>query len=102
MEQIKHVWDGNLAASHAMRQAKIDVVAAYPITPSTPIVQNYSQFVADGDVEGEFVMVESEHSAMSACVGAAAAGGRVATATSSQGYALMVEVLYQASGMRLQ
>lgn len=97
----REVWDGNTAASHAMRQAQIDVVAAYPITPSTPIVQNYSQFVADGDVEGEFVMVESEHSAMSACIGAAAAGGRVATATSSQGYALMIEVLYQASGMRL-
>ncbi|MCV6608862.1 MAG: 2-oxoacid:ferredoxin oxidoreductase subunit alpha [Campylobacterales bacterium] len=101
MEQKRIVWDGNMAASQAMRQAKIDVVAAYPITPSTPVVQNYSQFEADGDVEGEFVMVESEHSAMSACVGAAAAGGRVATATSSQGYALMVEVLYQASGMRL-
>lgn len=102
MEQKRVVWDGNMAASQAMRQAKIDVVAAYPITPSTPIVQNYSQFVADGTVhDGEFVMVESEHSAMSACVGAAAGGGRVATATSSQGYALMVEVLYQASGMRL-
>jgi len=97
----KEVWDGNMAAAHALRQAEVDVVAAYPITPSTPIVQNYAQFLADGYVDGEFVMVESEHSAMSACVGAAAAGGRVATATSSQGYALMVEVLYQASGMRL-
>jgi len=97
----KEVWDGNTAASHALRQAQVDVVAAYPITPSTPIVQNYAQFLADGYVDGEFVMVESEHSAMSACVGASAAGGRVATATSSQGYALMVEVLYQASGMRL-
>ncbi len=97
----KEVWDGNTAAAHALRQAQIDVVAAYPITPSTPIVQTYAQFLADGYVDGEFVKVESEHSAMSACVGAAAAGGRVATATSSQGYALMVEVLYQASGMRL-
>ncbi|PAF48083.1 2-ketoisovalerate ferredoxin oxidoreductase [Helicobacter sp. 12S02634-8] len=95
------VWDGNMAASHALRQAQIDVVAAYPITPSTPIVQNYGSFVSNGYVDGEFVMVESEHAAMSACVGAAAAGGRVATATSSQGFALMVEVLYQASGMRL-
>jgi pyruvate ferredoxin oxidoreductase alpha subunit len=95
------VWDGNMASSQAMRQAQIDVVAAYPITPSTPIVQNYSQFLADGYVDGEFVMVESEHGAMSGCVGAAAAGGRVATATSSQGFALMSEVLYQASGMRL-
>jgi pyruvate ferredoxin oxidoreductase alpha subunit len=96
------VWDGNMAAAQAMRQAQVDVVAAYPITPSTPIVENYSKFVADDAVnKGQFVMVESEHSAMSACVGASAAGGRVATATSSQGYALMVEVLYQASGMRL-
>lgn len=95
------VWDGNMAASHAMRQAQIDVVAAYPITPSTPIVQNYGTFMGNGYIDGEFVMVESEHAAMSACVGAAAAGGRVATATSSQGFALMVEVLYQASGMRL-
>jgi pyruvate ferredoxin oxidoreductase alpha subunit len=95
------VWDGNMASSQAMRQAQIDVVAAYPITPSTPIVQNYSKFLADGYIDGEFVMVESEHAAMSGCVGAAAAGGRVATATSSQGFALMCEVLYQASGMRL-
>jgi len=95
------VWDGNYAASQALRQAQVDVVAAYPITPSTPIVENYGTYVANGYVDGEFVMVESEHGAMSACVGAAAAGGRVATATSSQGFALMVEVLYQASGMRL-
>ena len=95
------VWDGNYAASQALRQAQVDVVAAYPITPSTPIVENYGAYVANGYVDGEFVMVESEHAAMSGCVGAAAAGGRVATATSSQGFALMVEVLYQASGMRL-
>ncbi len=95
------VWDGNMAASQALRQAQVDVVAAYPITPSTPIVQNYGTFVSNGYIDGEFVMVESEHAAMSGCVGAAAAGGRVATATSSQGFALMIEVLYQASGMRL-
>ncbi len=95
------VWDGNFAAANALRQAQVDVVAAYPITPSTPIVEGYGKFVADGYVDGEFVMVESEHAAMSGCVGAAAAGGRVATATSSQGFALMAEVLYQASGMRL-
>ena len=95
------VWDGNYAASQALRQAQIDVVAAYPITPSTPIVEGYGSYVANGYVDGEFVMVESEHAAMSGCIGAAAAGGRVATATSSQGFALMVEVLYQASGMRL-
>ena len=95
------VWDGNYAASQALRQAQIDVVAAYPITPSTPIVEGYGSYVANGYIDGEFVMVESEHAAMSGCVGAAAAGGRVATATSSQGFALMSEVLYQASGMRL-
>ncbi len=95
------VWDGNFAAAQALRQAQVDVVAAYPITPSTPIVEGYAKFLADGYVEGEFVMVESEHAAMSGCIGAAAAGGRVATATSSQGFALMVETLYQSSGMRL-
>jgi len=95
------VWDGNMAASQALRQVQVDVVAAYPITPSTPIVENYGNFLANGYIDGEFVMVESEHAAMSGCIGAAAAGGRVATATSSQGFALMVETLYQASGMRL-
>jgi pyruvate ferredoxin oxidoreductase alpha subunit len=95
------VWDGNFAAAQALRQCQVDVVAAYPITPSTPIVEGYAKFKSDNYVEGEFVMVESEHAAMSGCIGAAAAGGRVATATSSQGLALMVETLYQASGMRL-
>ena len=95
------VWDGNFAAAQALRQAQVDVVSAYPITPSTPIVEGYAKFKSDNYVEGEFVMVESEHAAMSGCIGAAAAGGRVATATSSQGLALMVETLYQASGMRL-
>jgi len=99
--QEVEVWDGNFAAAQALRQAQIDVVAAYPITPSTPIVEGYAKFLSDGYVDGEFIMVESEHAAMSGCVGAAAAGGRVATATSSQGFALMAEVLYQASGMRL-
>ena len=95
------VWDGNHAAAQALRQAQVDVVAAYPITPSTPIVEGYAKFKSDNYVEGEYVMVESEHAAMSGCIGASAAGGRVATATSSQGLALMVETLYQASGMRL-
>ena len=71
------VWDGNYAASQALRQAQIDVVAAYPITPSTPIVEGYGSYVANGYIDGEFVMVESEHAAMSGCIGAAAAGGRV-------------------------
>jgi pyruvate ferredoxin oxidoreductase alpha subunit len=95
------VWDGNLANSHALRQASVDVVAAYPITPSTGTVEGYAQHHANGYVDGEFVMVESEHAAMSGCIGAAAAGARAATATSSQGLALMVETLYQASGMRM-
>ncbi len=89
------------AVSEAMRQINPDVVVAYPITPQTAIVENFSKFVADGIVDAEFVTAESEHSAMSACIGAAAAGARVMTATSSQGLALMHEMLYIASGMRL-
>jgi pyruvate ferredoxin oxidoreductase alpha subunit len=92
---------GNQMVAEAFRQADPDVVAAYPITPQTAIVENYSKYVADGRVHTEFVPVESEHSAMSASVGASAAGGRVATATSSQGLALMYEELHIASGMRL-
>jgi len=95
------VWDGNHAAAQALRQAQVDVVSAYPITPSTAVVEGYAKFKADNLVEGEVVIVESEHAAMSGCIGAAAAGGRVATATASQGLALMAETLYQASGMRL-
>lgn len=92
---------GNSACAQAMRQIDPDVVAAYPITPQTTIVEEFSNFVANGAVNTEYVCVESEHSAMSACVGAAAAGSRVITATSSQGLALMWEVLYIASAMRL-
>jgi pyruvate ferredoxin oxidoreductase alpha subunit len=91
----------NEAMAEAMRQINPDVVAAYPITPSTEIVQIFSQFVADGLVDTEFVPVESEHSAASACVGAAAAGARVMTATASQGLALMNEVLFVAPALRL-
>ncbi len=92
---------GNEAMAEAMRQINPDVVAAYPITPATEVVQLFSEFVADGRVDTEFVAVESEHSAMSACVGAAAAGGRVMTSTSSQGLALMHEILYIAAALRL-
>ncbi len=95
------VWDGNMSNSNAFRQADVDVVAAYPITPSTATIENYATFHANGYVDGEVIMVESEHAAMSACIGAGAAGGRVGTATSSQGLALMIETLYQASGMRI-
>jgi pyruvate ferredoxin oxidoreductase alpha subunit len=92
---------GNLAIAEAMRQINPDVVPAYPITPSTQVVEQFSQFVADGKVATNFITVESEHSAMSACIGAAAAGGRVMTATSSQGLAYMWEMLYIAAGLRL-
>lgn len=92
---------GNSAVAYAMKQINPDVVAAYPITPSTTIVEEFSSYVADGAVDTEFVTVESEHSAMSACIGASASGARVMTATSSQGLALMWEMLYIASGMRL-
>lgn len=92
---------GNEAMAYAMKQINPDVVAAYPITPATEIVQIFSQYVADGDVDTEFVAVESEHSAMSATIGASAAGSRAMTATSSQGLALMFEMLYIASALRL-
>ena len=92
---------GNEVMSQAMRQINPDVVAAYPITPQTAIVQTFSQFVADGDVDTEFVPTESEHSAMSATVGASASGARAMTATAANGLALMWEVLYIASGTRL-
>ncbi|MDR5683194.1 MAG: pyruvate ferredoxin oxidoreductase [Armatimonadota bacterium] len=92
---------GNDAVALAWRQIDPDVVAAYPITPSTQIVERFSQYVADGEVQTQFLAVESEHSAISACVGASAAGARVMTATSSQGLALMHEILYVASGLRL-
>ncbi|HID31796.1 MAG TPA: pyruvate ferredoxin oxidoreductase [bacterium (Candidatus Stahlbacteria)] len=92
---------GNEAMAEAMRQVNPDVVAAYPITPATEIVQIFSSFVHDGIVDTKFVAVESEHSAMSACIGAAAAGARVMTGTASQGLALMHEMLFIASGLRL-
>jgi pyruvate ferredoxin oxidoreductase alpha subunit len=88
------------AMSIAMRQINPDVVPAFPITPSTQVVEDFSQYVADGRVDTEFITVESEHSAMSACIGASAAGGRVMTATSSAGMALMWEMLYIAASMR--
>lgn len=91
---------GGEAVAHAMRQIDPDVVPVYPITPQTPIIQTFARFVADGRAHGELVDVESEHSAMSAAVGAALAGGRAITATSSQGLALMAEVVYIAAALR--
>jgi pyruvate ferredoxin oxidoreductase alpha subunit len=91
---------GNEAVATAMRQINPDVMAAYPITPQTSTVQKFADFVADGLVDTEFVCVESEHSAMSACVGASAAGARVMTATAANGLALMWEIVYIAASNR--
>ncbi len=92
---------GGYAAAYALKQIEPDVMPIYPITPQTPIIETYAKFVADGEVETEMIEVESEHSAMSAAIGASAAGARTVTATSSQGLAYMHEMLYIASGMRL-
>ncbi len=93
--------NGNEAAAYAVKQCKPDVIAAYPITPQTVIVERLSEYVADGELDAEFIAVESEHSAMSACIGASATGARVYTATASQGLALMYEMLFVASSFRL-
>ena len=90
----------SLAAAEAAALANVDVVAAYPITPQTHIVEHLADIVANGSLEAEYVAVESEHSAISACMGAAAAGARTFTATASQGLALMHEILFAASSMR--
>lgn len=92
---------GNEAIAFAMKQIDPDVMAAFPITPSTEIPQYFAQYVANGEVNTEFVPVESEHSSMSACIGAQAAGARSVTATSSCGLALMYEMMYVASSSRL-
>ena len=98
---IRERLSGNEAAAIAMKQINPDVVAAFPITPSTEIPQYFSSFVSNGTVDTEFVAVESEHSAMSACIGAEAAGARAMTATSSNGLSLMWEMIYIASSLRL-
>ena len=98
---IRERLSGNEAAATAMKQINPDVVAAFPITPSTEIPQYFSTFVANGSVDTEFVAVESEHSAMSACIGAEAAGARAMTATSANGLSLMWEMIYIASSLRL-
>ena len=98
---IRERLSGNEAAAFAMKQINPDVVAAFPITPSTEIPQYFSSFVDNGQVDTEFVAVESEHSAMSACIGAEAAGGRAMTATSANGLSLMWEMIYIASSLRL-
>lgn len=98
---IRERLSGNEAVAYAMKQINPDVMGAFPITPSTEIPQYFAQYVANGEVDTEFVTVESEHSSMSTCIGAAAAGARAITATSSCGLALMWELLYVASSYRL-
>jgi|YelNatPaOPRAMG01_1025707.scaffolds.fasta_scaffold12469_7 2-oxoisovalerate ferredoxin oxidoreductase alpha subunit len=92
---------GNYSAAYAAKCSRVQVVAAYPITPQTPCVEKISEFVEKGELKAEFICVESEHSAMSACIGASTCGARTFTATSSQGLALMHEMLHWASGARL-
>ena len=91
----------SIALADAVKMANPDVIAAYPITPQTHIVEHLAELVANGELDAEYIPVESEHSAMSACLGSAASGARTFTATASQGLALMNEVVYVAAPMRL-
>jgi len=90
----------SLAIAEAVRQSEVDVVSAYPITPQTHIVERLAEMVADGELNASYITVESEHSALSACIGASLVGTRVFTSTSSQGLALMHEIMYLASSLR--
>ncbi len=92
---------GNNAAAHALRQVKVGVVAAYPITPQSPVVEKIAEFINEGKLNARFVKVESEHSALAVCVAASATGSRVGTATSAHGLELMYEMLPWTSGNRL-
>ena len=98
---VKQVVKGNFATAVAAKLARVDVVPAYPITPSTLFPEQISTYIANGEMDAELLLTESEHSAMSAAIGASASGARVATATASQGLKLMSEMLFIASGMRL-
>lgn len=98
---MRKLLDGNEAAALAAKLARVKVIPAYPITPQTTVVEHLADFVANGELDAEFMKVESEHSAMSACIGAAATGARSFTATSSQGLMLMSEMLFVAAGLRL-
>jgi pyruvate ferredoxin oxidoreductase alpha subunit len=93
--------EGSFAIAEAAKRARVEAIAAYPITPQTHIVERLAEFVANGELDAEYIPVESEHSAMSACLGTSAVGARTYTATASQGLELMHEVLYVASSMRL-
>ena len=98
---MKDVIKGNMATALGAKLARTEVIPAYPITPSTLFPEKISEYVANGEMDCQFVLVESEHSAMSACIGASATGARTCTSTASQGLALMHEMLFIASGMRL-
>ncbi|MCS7146134.1 MAG: pyruvate ferredoxin oxidoreductase [Nitrososphaerota archaeon] len=98
--RTQRLMTGNEAVAYAVKQADVDFIAAYPITPQTIIVERLSEYVASGEINAEFVPVESEHSALSACIGASLSGARVFTSSSAQGLALMHEVMYIASGLR--
>ncbi|RUM86873.1 MAG: pyruvate ferredoxin oxidoreductase [Thermodesulfatator sp.] len=91
----------SIAVAEAVKQCKVDVIAAYPITPQTHIVEHLSELVANGELDAEYITVESEHSAISACLGSVATGARTFTSTSSQGLALMHEILFIAPALRL-
>lgn len=101
MEGHREMMHGSRAVAEAVKLSDVKVIAAYPITPQTHIVEDLAEFIANGELEAEYIKVESEHSAMSACIGASATGARTFTATASQGLALMHEMLFVASGMRL-
>lgn len=95
------ILEGSKAVALTVRSCRVDVISAYPITPQTHIVEDLAQMVANGETDAEYIKVESEFSALSALVGASAAGARTYSSTTSQGLALMFEVLFNASGMRL-
>ncbi|MHA1803712.1 MAG: pyruvate ferredoxin oxidoreductase [Promethearchaeota archaeon] len=100
-ENTTLILSGNHAAAHAFRQARVEVVSAYPITPQSPLVEKIAEFIQDGKLKAQFLLVESEHSAAAACCAASATGSRVGTATSSHGLMLMYELLPWAAGNRL-
>ena len=100
IEETK-ILTGNYAAAYALKQAKVGVVAAYPITPQSPVVEKIAEFISNGELDARFVKVESEHSALAVCVAASATGSRVGTATSAHGLELMYEMLPWTSGNRL-
>lgn len=98
---MKQIIEGNHASSYGARLCRVQVIAAYPITPQTQVVEKLAEFCSDGSLKARFIEVESEHSALASCIGASAAGARTFTATSAQGLALMHELLHWASGARL-